>query len=99
MSITARRLTGCLGAEVSGVDVCNPLSAGEVDAIRALLLDPATQQLTPRGQSIINHTPMGRFGDPEDLLGAVLWLLSPASAFVTGTVVPIDGGFAAFAGV
>ena len=66
---------------------------------RALLLDPATQQLTPRGQSIINHTPMGRFGDPEDLLGAVLWLLSPASAFVTGTVVPIDGGFAAFAGV
>jgi NAD(P)-dependent dehydrogenase (short-subunit alcohol dehydrogenase family) len=66
---------------------------------RALLLDPATQQLTARGQSIINHTPMGRFGDPEDLLGAVLWLLSPASAFVTGTVVPIDGGFAAFAGV
>ena len=66
---------------------------------RALLLDPVTQQLTARGQSIINHTPMGRFGDPEDLLGAVLWLLSPASAFVTGTVVPIDGGFAAFAGV
>ena len=50
-------------------------------------------------QNIINHTPMGRFGDPEDLLGAVMWLLSPASAFVTGTVVPIDGGFAAFSGV
>ena len=69
------------------------------DQNRSLLLDSATQELTERGQSIINHTPMGRFGDAEDLLGAVLWLLSPASAFVTGTVVPIDGGFSAFAGV
>ncbi|MFN9743222.1 MAG: SDR family oxidoreductase, partial [Acidobacteriota bacterium] len=43
--------------------------------------------------------PMGRLGDPEDLLGTVLWLLSPASSFVTGAVIPIDGGFAAFAGV
>ncbi len=42
---------------------------------------------------------MGRFGDPEDLLGAVLWLLSPASAFVTGIVVPVDGGFSAYSGV
>jgi len=66
---------------------------------RALLTDPATGQLTARGESIIKHTPMGRFGEPEDLLGAVLWLLSPASAFVTGVVVPIDGGFSAFGGV
>lgn len=66
---------------------------------RFLLTDEETGELTPRGQSIIDHTPMARFGDPEDLLGAVLWLLSPASAFVTGTVVPIDGGFAAFSGV
>jgi NAD(P)-dependent dehydrogenase (short-subunit alcohol dehydrogenase family) len=66
---------------------------------RNLLIDPATGQLTPRGQSIINHTPMGRFGEPEDLLGTVLWLLSPASAFVTGIVVPVDGGFSAFGGV
>jgi len=42
---------------------------------------------------------MGRFGEPQDLLGAVLWLLSPASAFVTGTVVPVDGGFNAYSGV
>ncbi len=42
---------------------------------------------------------MARFGNPEDLLGAVLWLLSPASAFVTGVVIPIDGGFSAFSGV
>lgn len=66
---------------------------------RSLLTDIATGELSPRGKSIITHTPMGRFGQPEDLLGAVLWLLSPASTFVTGIVVPIDGGFSAFAGV
>lgn len=66
---------------------------------RFLLTDEATGALTPRGQSIISHTPMGRFGEPVDLLGAVLWLLSPASAFVTGIVVPVDGGFSAFGGV
>jgi len=64
-----------------------------------LLTDRQTGDLTPRGRSIIAHTPMARFGKPEDLLGAVLWLLSPASAFVTGIVVPIDGGFSAFSGV
>jgi NAD(P)-dependent dehydrogenase (short-subunit alcohol dehydrogenase family) len=66
---------------------------------RFLLTDEETGELTPRGQSIIEHTPMNRFGDPEDLLGTVLWLLSPASQFVTGVVVPIDGGFSAFSGV
>ncbi len=64
-----------------------------------LLVDATTGQMTPRGQSIIAHTPMGRFGRPEDLVGPVLWLLSPAAAFVTGVVVPIDGGFSAFSGV
>jgi NAD(P)-dependent dehydrogenase (short-subunit alcohol dehydrogenase family) len=66
---------------------------------RFLLTEESTGNLTARGQSIISHTPMGRFGDPEDLLGTMLWLLSPASAFVTGIVVPVDGGFSAFAGV
>jgi NAD(P)-dependent dehydrogenase (short-subunit alcohol dehydrogenase family) len=66
---------------------------------RFLLTDKETGELTPRGQSIIAHTPMGRFGTPEDLLGTVMWLLSPASAFVTGVVVPVDGGFSAFSGV
>jgi NAD(P)-dependent dehydrogenase (short-subunit alcohol dehydrogenase family) len=66
---------------------------------RFLLTDEATGALTARGQSIINHTPMGRFGAPDDLLGTVLWLLSPASSFVTGIVVPVDGGFSAFGGV
>jgi len=66
---------------------------------RFLLTDEATGELTPRGRTIIEHTPMGRFGQPQDLLGTVLWLLSPASAFVTGIVVPVDGGFSAFSGV
>jgi NAD(P)-dependent dehydrogenase (short-subunit alcohol dehydrogenase family) len=66
---------------------------------RFLLYDEQTAELTPRGQSIIAHTPMGRFGEPQDLFGAVLWLLSEASAFVTGIIVPIDGGFSAYSGV
>jgi NAD(P)-dependent dehydrogenase (short-subunit alcohol dehydrogenase family) len=66
---------------------------------RFLLTEKDTGNLTARGQSIISHTPMGRFGEPKDLLGTVLWLLSDASAFVTGIVVPVDGGFSAFSGV
>ena len=66
---------------------------------RFLLTDEASGKLTRRGQKIIDQTPMDRFGMPQDLLGAVLWLLSPASAFVTGIVLPIDGGFAAYSGV
>jgi NAD(P)-dependent dehydrogenase (short-subunit alcohol dehydrogenase family) len=66
---------------------------------RFLLTDKETGALTARGKSIIGHTPLGRFGAPDDLLGTVLWLLSPASAFVTGIVVPVDGGFSAFSGV
>jgi NAD(P)-dependent dehydrogenase (short-subunit alcohol dehydrogenase family) len=66
---------------------------------RFLLTDKASGELTPRGKTIIDHTPMHRFGVPEDLLGTMLWLLSPASAFITGIVVPIDGGFSAFSGV
>jgi NAD(P)-dependent dehydrogenase (short-subunit alcohol dehydrogenase family) len=66
---------------------------------RFLLTDEETGELTPRGQTIIDHTPMGRFGDPAELIGTTFWLLSPAAAFVTGIVVPIDGGFSAFSGV
>jgi NAD(P)-dependent dehydrogenase (short-subunit alcohol dehydrogenase family) len=65
---------------------------------RYLLLD-AEGKLTPRGQAIISHTPAGRLGEPADLLGTLLWLVSPASAFVTGAVIPVDGGFASFSGV
>jgi len=66
---------------------------------RFLLIDEKTGDLTPRGKTIIEHTPMGRFGVPDDLIGTVVWLLSPAARFVTGIVVPIDGGFSAFSGV
>ena len=66
---------------------------------RFLLIDAQSGSMTPRGQAILNHTPAGRLGLPEDLLGTLLWLVSPASAFVTGVVVPVDGGFSAFSGV
>jgi len=64
-----------------------------------LLMDEKTGGLSKRGQQIIDHTPMGRFGAPEDLLGTMAWLISDASKFVTGTTIPIDGGFNAFSGV
>jgi NAD(P)-dependent dehydrogenase (short-subunit alcohol dehydrogenase family) len=69
------------------------------DQNRFLLIDEKSGELTPRGKTIIDHTPMGRFGDPEDLVGPTLWLVSDASCFVTGVVVPVDGGFNAFSGV
>jgi NAD(P)-dependent dehydrogenase (short-subunit alcohol dehydrogenase family) len=64
-----------------------------------LLYEEKTGELTARGRAIIDHTPMRRFGDPADLLGSLFWLLSPGAAFVTGTVVAVDGGFSAFSGV
>ncbi len=66
---------------------------------RYLLVDEATGDWTPRGKTILAHTPMGRFGEPEDVVGTVIWLLSPGATFVTGVVVPVDGGFSAFGGV
>jgi len=65
---------------------------------RYLLLDEEGN-LTPRAKSIISHTPMGEFGKPEDLIGICIYLASDASRFVTGVVIPIDGGFNAFSGV
>jgi len=65
---------------------------------RDLLLNEGGS-LTHRGQTIIEHTPAGRFGEPEELTGTLIWLCSPAAAFVNGVVVPVDGGFSAFSGV
>jgi NAD(P)-dependent dehydrogenase (short-subunit alcohol dehydrogenase family) len=65
---------------------------------RALLLQP-DGTLTARGHAIIQHTPAGRFGEPEELVGTLIWLCSPSAAFVNGTVVPVDGGFSIFSGV
>jgi len=63
------------------------------------LLFDADENLTERGAAIISHTPMDRFGKPEDLSGPCIWLASDASKFVSGIVIPIDGGFSAFSGV
>ena len=63
------------------------------------LLTNTDGSLTPRGNQIIEQTPMGKFGEPEDLVGTTLWLCSEGASFVTGVVVPIDGGFSAYSGV
>jgi len=69
------------------------------DQNRYLLVDEKTGEPTERGRAIIASTPMARYGEPEELLGALFWLISDASSFVTGTVVAVDGGFNAFSGV
>ncbi|NLV41797.1 MAG: SDR family oxidoreductase [Candidatus Hydrogenedentes bacterium] len=69
------------------------------DQNRFLLVDKETGKPTPRGETIMAHTPMGHYGAPEDLVGAAVWLASDASRFVTGIVLPVDGGFSAFSGV
>ncbi|MCB9259865.1 MAG: SDR family oxidoreductase [Ignavibacteriales bacterium] len=66
---------------------------------RFLLIDENTNELTARGKKIIDNTPMGKFGEAEDLLGGTLFLLSDVSSFITGIVLPIDGGFNIYSGV
>ena len=66
---------------------------------RFLVMDEKTGDWSPRGQKIVNNTPMGKFGEPEDLQGATLFLLSDVSSFITGIVIPVDGGYSAFGGV
>lgn len=66
---------------------------------RFLVLDEKTGGYSPRGNKIVSNTPMGKFGEPEDLQGVTLFLLSDISSFVTGVVIPVDGGYSAFGGV
>ena len=66
---------------------------------RFLLFDEKTQKLTDRGQTVIGNVPMARFGEPKEIAGAAVWLLSDTATFVTGAVIPVDGGFSAFCGV
>jgi NAD(P)-dependent dehydrogenase (short-subunit alcohol dehydrogenase family) len=82
----------------AGVRV-NALAPGffMTEQLRFLHIDPKTGELLPRARQVIAHTPMGRYGLPDDLIGALVWLLSDASGFVTGVVVPVDGGFSSFA--
>ena len=69
------------------------------DQNRFLLTDEKTGELTDRGKTIIAHTPLGRFGQPGDLISTLVWLVGPGAKFMTGVVVPVDGGFSAFSGV
>ena len=69
------------------------------DQNRFLLVDEKTGELTDRGRVVLNHVPMGRFGEPKEIVGAALWLVSGSANFVTGAVIPVDGGFTAFSGV
>lgn len=94
-------LAGHMAREYSPRIRVNALAPGFflTEQNRYLLTDRETGQPTPRGAAILAHTPMGRLGAPDDLIGTLLWLAGPASAFVTGVVVPVDGGFAAFSGV
>jgi NAD(P)-dependent dehydrogenase (short-subunit alcohol dehydrogenase family) len=64
-----------------------------------LLMDDKTDELTERGKKILTNTPMGKFGEPDDLQGTLLYLLSNISGFVTGVTIPVDGGFNAYSGV
>jgi NAD(P)-dependent dehydrogenase (short-subunit alcohol dehydrogenase family) len=64
-----------------------------------LMIDEKTGSLTPRAKKILNSTPMDRFGTPEELTGTLLYLVSDLSEFVTGIVIPVDGGFSAYSGV
>jgi NAD(P)-dependent dehydrogenase (short-subunit alcohol dehydrogenase family) len=81
----------------AGVRV-NALAPGffMTEQLRFLHIDAKTGELLPRARQVIAHTPMGRYGQPDDLIGAVVWLLSDAAAFVTGVVVPVDGGFSSY---
>ena len=64
-----------------------------------LVMDEKTGNFSQRGQKIVDNTPMGKFGEPEDLQGASLFLMSDVSSFITGIVIPVDGGYSAFGGV
>jgi NAD(P)-dependent dehydrogenase (short-subunit alcohol dehydrogenase family) len=66
------------------------------EQLRFLHIDPKTGEYLPRARQVIAHTPMGRYGQPDDLIGTLVWLLSDASGFVTGVVVPVDGGFSSY---
>ena len=80
---------------------CNAIAPGFflTNQNRFLLTDEQTGELKPRGKKIIANTPTHKFGEPEDLVGTMLYLLSDISSFVTGVVIPVDGGYAAFGGV
>jgi len=94
--------TQWLAVHLSKVNVrVNAIAPGFIltEQNRFLLFDEMTGELTPRGKRIIEHTPQGKLGDPDDLISTIFWLLSENSSFVTGITVPVDGGFSAYNGI
>ena len=92
-------LTQWLSVHLAPVGVrVNALAPGffMTEQLRFLHIDQQTGELTARAKAVIEHTPMKRYGEPEDLTGAVIWLSTPGSSFVTGVVLPIDGGFSSY---
>jgi NAD(P)-dependent dehydrogenase (short-subunit alcohol dehydrogenase family) len=93
-------LTRWLAVELAPAVRVNAIAPGFFvgEQNRRLLLDE-DGELTERGRTIVAHTPAGRFGEADELVATVLWLCGPGASFVTGIVVPVDGGFSAFSGV
>ena len=95
-------LTEWLAVHFAKVDVrVNAIAPGffVTDQNRFLLYDKESGKLTSRGEKILSNTPMGRFGETEEIIGTLLFLISDLSKFVTGVVIPVDGGFNAYSGV
>jgi len=94
--------TQWLAVHLSKVNVrVNAIAPGFIltEQNRFLLFDEKTGELTPRGKRIVEHTPQGKLGNPEDLISTIFWLLADESSFVTGVIVPVDGGFSAYNGI
>ena len=94
--------TQWLAVHLSKVNVrVNAIAPGFIltEQNRFLLFDEKTGELTPRGKRIVEHTPQGKLGNPDDLISTIFWLLADESSFVTGTIIPVDGGFSAFNGI
>jgi len=94
--------TQWLAVHLSKVNVrVNAIAPGFIltEQNRFLLFDEKSGELTPRGKRIVEHTPQGKLGSPDDLISTILWLLSDKSSFITGITVPVDGGFSAYNGI
>ncbi len=94
--------TQWLAVHLSKVNVrVNAIAPGFIltEQNRFLLFDEKSGELTPRGKRIIDHTPQGKLGTPENLISTILWLLADESSFITGITVPVDGGFSAYNGI
>ncbi|NQU53317.1 MAG: SDR family oxidoreductase [Bacteroidetes bacterium] len=94
--------TQWLAVHLSKVNIrVNAIAPGFVltEQNRFLLFDEKTGDLTPRGKRIVDHTPQGKLGSPDDLISTIFWLLSDESSFITGITVPVDGGFSAYNGI